>query len=241
MTTAPNPDKVAWVVGASGGLGAEVSREFAAQGWNVAACHHLNPTGGVGEQIWAAPMNVRDRSQVEDVARQVIARWGRIDVLVNCAGVTADAPAWKISPADWDQVLAVNLKAAFLCAQAALGPMVRQRGGHIIHISSFAAKTGARGQASYAAAKAGLIGLTESLAREGASHNIRVNAVLPGVLATRMISQLTSVQLHELVSANVLGRINELNEVARFIVFLARMRNVSGQVFQLDSRIGRWT
>jgi 3-oxoacyl-[acyl-carrier protein] reductase len=155
--------------------------------------------------------------------------------------VTADALSWQLSEEDWDRVLAVNLKGAFLCAQAALRPILRQRNGHIINIGSFSGRAGQLGQANYAAAKAGLIGLTESLAKEVGSRNVRVNAVLPGVLPTSMTAKLSEAQLAEYAAANALGRINSLTEVAQFIVFLATMQNVSGQVFQLDSRIARWT
>jgi 3-oxoacyl-[acyl-carrier protein] reductase len=119
--------------------------------------------------------------------------------------------------------------------------MLKQRDGHIINISSFSARCGPAGQANYAAAKAGLIGLTTSLAREAGSRNIRVNAVLPGVLPTPMTAGLSEARLRELAAANGLGRLNSAAEVARFIAFLATTQNISGQLFQLDSRIGRWT
>ena len=119
--------------------------------------------------------------------------------------------------------------------------MIRQRDGHIINVSSWAGRCGARGQANYAAAKAGLLGLTAALAKEVGAHNVRVNAVLPGVLPTPMTAKLNEKQLQELVAANALGRINSVAEVARFIAFLATTKNLSGQVFQLDSRIAGWT
>jgi 3-oxoacyl-[acyl-carrier protein] reductase len=119
--------------------------------------------------------------------------------------------------------------------------MLKQRDGHIINISSWSARVGGRGQSNYAAAKAGLLGLTTSLAKEVGSRNVRVNAVLPGVLGTKMTAHLTPEQLAEYASANVLGRINSIEEVAHFVVFLASLRNVSGQIFQLDSRIARWS
>jgi 3-oxoacyl-[acyl-carrier protein] reductase len=118
---------------------------------------------------------------------------------------------------------------------------MRQRDGHIINISSHAGKGGARGQSNYAAAKAGLLGLTQSLARELGSRNVRANAVLPGVLPTRMTAKLSADQMEGFAAANALGRINSLDEVARFIVFLTGTQNISGQVFQLDSRIAPWT
>jgi 3-oxoacyl-[acyl-carrier protein] reductase len=146
-----------------------------------------------------------------------------------------------MSDDDWHRVLDVNLKGAFLCAQAALRPMLKQRDGHILNISSFGGRVGRAGQANYAASKAGLIGLTQALAKEAGSRNVRVNAVLPGFLRTRLVGDLTEEQLAAHAASNALGRLNEFAEVARFVTFLAGMRNVSSQVFQLDSRIGPWS
>jgi 3-oxoacyl-[acyl-carrier protein] reductase len=119
--------------------------------------------------------------------------------------------------------------------------MLEQRSGHLIYIGSFAGRTGAAGQANYAAAKAGLIGLMQSLAREGGSANVRTNLVLPGVMDTPMLKDLAPQQRESLRASNVLNRFNEPGEVAHFIAFLAGLRHVSGQLFQLDSRITPWT
>jgi len=233
--------RVALITGAAGGLGQELVRQFAAQGWQVALGYHRKEPVVQGDGLFSVPLDVSDRASVASAINVVMERCGRIDALVNNAGVTADALSWQLSEEDWDRVLAVNLKGAFLCAQAALRPMLRQRDGHIINIGSFSGRAGQRGQANYAAAKAGLIGLTESLAKEVGSRNVRVNAILPGVLPTPMTAKLSEAQLAEYAAANALGRINSLSEVAEFIAFLATMQNVSGQVFQLDSRIARWT
>jgi 3-oxoacyl-[acyl-carrier protein] reductase len=141
----------------------------------------------------------------------------------------------------WQRVLDVNLKGAFLCSQAVCRRMIKQRDGHIINISSSSGRAGQRGQANYAAAKAGLFGLTTSLAREVGSRNVRVNAVLPGVLPTKMTAKRSEAEMQEFAEANALGRINSLDEVARFVAFLAGTKNISGQLFQLDSRIAPWT
>jgi len=161
--------------------------------------------------------------------------------LINNAGIVRDAGLWEMADDDWDRVLDVNLKGAFLCVQEVSKVMIRQRAGHIINISSFSGRTGQRGQANYAAAKAGLFGLTASLARELGSRNVRVNAILPGVLPTKMTANLTESEIDQFAAANALGRINSLDEVARFIAFLAGTQNISGQLFQLDSRIAPWT
>jgi 3-oxoacyl-[acyl-carrier protein] reductase len=186
-------------------------------------------------------MDVNDRGQIEDAIKKTITRFGRIDALINNAGVTADSLCGQMNDEDWQRVLDVNLRGAFLCSQAVARQMIRQRDGHIINISSYGGRAGACGQSNYSAAKAGLLGLTQSLAKELGSRNVRVNAILPGVLPTNMTAKLRPEQLAAFASANVLDRINELEEVARFIHFLVTTRNISGQIFQLDSRIAPWT
>ena len=229
------------VTGAAGGLGRGLVAAFAAADWRVVAACHRAPSPADNNRVWPIQLEVTEAAAVRHVVQRTVERWGRLDALLNNAGVTADQPGWQIGAADWDRVLAVNLKGAFLCAQAVLPTMLRQHDGHIISLASFAARAGARGQASYAAAKAGVIGLTTSLAREVGSRNVRVNAVLPGVLPTPMTQDLPADTLTAFARANALGRLNSIAEVARFIVFLAGMQDVSGQCFQLDSRIARWT
>ena len=149
----------------------------------------------------------------------------------------------KMSESDFDQVIDVNLKGAFLVSQAAVKLMAKQRHGHIVNIGSYSALSGPFGQTNYAAAKAGLIGLTQSLAKEYGARNVRVNCVLPGFLETKMTRHLLedATFRENLISAHALGRLNTPEDAARFIVFLHTMENVSGQVFQLDSRMRRWT
>jgi 3-oxoacyl-[acyl-carrier protein] reductase len=231
---------VVWITGAAGGLGQGLVEAFAARGWRIAAAFHRQTTQRETAQIWPLVVDVTKPDQVRAGLSQILQRWGRVDVLVNNAGVVADRLSWRITAADWDRVLAVNLKGAFLCAQAALGPMLEQRDGQVINVASFAARSGPGGQASYAAAKAGLLGLTLSLAKEVGAHNVRVNAVLPGVLPTPMTAALKAGQLREFAAANALGRLNSIAEVSGFIAVLAELRHVSGQFFQLDSRIARW-
>lgn len=241
MSATETQMRVVLITGAAGGLGRGLVAEFVAQGWRVAAAFHRSNEHPETDRIWPVQLDVTNRSQVQQAVRQLIARRGRVDALVNSAGVTADNLLPRISEEDWDRVLDVNLKGAFFCSQAVLRPMTSQRHGHIINIASFAARNGTRGQANYAAAKAGLIGLTESLAKEVGSRNIRVNAILPGALPTPMTAKLTGPRVNQLALANALGRLNTVSEVARFVAFLADTQNISGQLFQLDSRIARWT
>jgi len=233
----PSNQRVVLITGAAGGLGRGLVEAFACDGWHVAAGWHRTAPPPETDFVWPIPLDVTDRAQAQTAAADVLARWGRLDALVNNAGVTADQLMVQTSEADWDRVLGVNLKGAFLCSQAVIRPMLHQRDGHIINLASLAGRTGARGQAAYAAAKAGLIGLTRALAKELGSRNVRVNAVLPGVLPTPMTASLPQDALDEFAAANALGRLNSAGEVARFIAFLASLQNVSGQLFQLDSRI----
>jgi 3-oxoacyl-[acyl-carrier protein] reductase len=237
----PSAPRVVLITGASGGLGRALVAEFLAQGWGVAAGYHSENVHQAGDFLLPLPLDVTSREAVQSGVAQVLSRWPRLDLLINNAGNTADNLSWQLTDEDWQRVLDVHLKGAFLCAQAALRPMLKQRDGHILNLASFSARTGNRGQANYAAAKAALIGLTASLAKEVGSRNVRVNALLPGVLPTPMTAGLTPKQLEAFAEANALGRLNELGEVARFAAFLAGTRNISGQCFQLDSRIARWT
>ena len=166
-----------------------------------------------------------------------------LDLLINNAGVCRDGSVLKMTEVDFDHVLDVNLKGAFLTTQAALKLMSRQRHGHIVNIGSYSALSGPAGQASYAAAKAGLIGLTQSTAQEYGARNIRANCILPGFLETRMTRHLLedAAWKENLLGAHALHRLNTPQDAARFITFLHSMENVSGQVFQLDSRIRRWS
>lgn len=240
MSEPATSPRVALVTGASGGLGCALVAELLAQGWRVAAGFHRENVHPEAERLCPLRLDVTARECVEAAVATVVSRWQRVDLLIHNAGLLADNWSWRLTDEDWQRVLDVHLKGAFLCSQAVLRPMLKQRDGHILNIASFSARTGHGGQANYAAAKAGLLGLTTSLAKEVGSRNVRVNALLPGVLATPMTAGLTAQQRGAFAAANALGRLNELPEVARFAVFLATTQNISGQLFQLDSRIARW-
>lgn len=234
-----NPEPVVWITGAAGGLGRGLVKAFLGAGWRVASGYHVQAVPAESDHVQAVPVDVTRPEDPDRAVRAILERWGRLDALINNAGVTADALLAQLSEADWERVLAVNLTGAWRCARAAAEALGAHGGGHIVNIGSFAGRSGARGQAAYAAAKAGLIGLTQSLAAELAEHNVRVNAVLPGVLPTPMTARLSTEARERLVANNLLRRMNTVAEAARFVVFLCSLENVSGQVFQLDSRLAR--
>lgn len=217
-------ERVAIVTGGNGDLAQAIVRAL--------------ESGGV--RVHAPGRNLLDVNSPESVQR-FFAGIERVDLLINNAGLRADVVSAKMSKTDWDAVLSTNLRGAFLCAQAAGLKMMRQRTGHIVNIGSFSAGFGTFGQSNYAAAKAGLIGLTQSMARELGKRNVRVNCVLPGFLETKFTADMPDEAKQRALRMHELGRFNTAEEAARFIAFLDTMPFVSGQVFQLDSRIAPWT
>lgn len=164
----------------------------------------------------------------------------QLDLLVNNAGVRRDAAFARMTEADWDAVLAVNLRGAFLCSQRALKIFRKRRAGHIVNIGSYSALSGPVGQANYSAAKAGLLALTKSTAREGGRRGVRANCVLPGWLETGFSANVAQPVKDAALADHVLGRFNDPAQAAEFVAFLHQsMPAVSGQIFQLDSRVGR--
>jgi 3-oxoacyl-[acyl-carrier protein] reductase len=239
-TTTETSKQVALVTGAAGGLGAGIVEELARRGWQVAAGWHRQQLAEA-DDILPVELDVTAGESVKEAVKQVLARWGRIDLLVNNAGLTINQTLAQTSEEDWEQVMNVNLRGAFLLSKAVIRGMLKQRSGQIINVSSFAARSGPRGQAAYASAKAALIGFTQAMAKEGGSRNVQANVILPGVMPTEMTTGLPEDVMKAFAEANALGRINEVGEVARFIATLADMKNISGQVFQLDSRVAPWT
>ena len=212
------------ITGGRGGLAGAMEKEFTAQGDRVRA-------PGRDE------LDVRDEKSVD----AYFARLDRLDVLVASAGIVRDATLLKQTGDDFNAVIDTNLRGAFLCARASLRLMIKQRAGHLILIGSRSARNGPRGQAAYAASKAGLMAFAQSVAREYGARDIRCNVVLPGFLETKFIAQLTPERVGAIRAEHALGRFNTVENAARFIAFLARLDHVSGQVFTLDSRIDRWT
>ncbi|HSH96069.1 MAG TPA: SDR family NAD(P)-dependent oxidoreductase [Roseimicrobium sp.] len=233
--------RVVLITGASGGFGRGLVMAFAGAGWTVVAASRQAVDDFAGAEVFSVRLDVTIPAEIDTAVDEALEKLGRIDVLINNAGIISDGPVWSLEDSDWERVMDVNLKGAFRCARAVIRPMLKQRSGHILNVASFAARTGTAGQSNYAAAKAGLIGLTQSLAREAGSRNVRVNAVLPGVMETAMTASLSTERRIQMAADNALGRWNDIAEVARFVEFLANMQNVSGQLFQLDSRIAPWT
>jgi 3-oxoacyl-[acyl-carrier protein] reductase len=222
-------DKIALVTGASQGIGRDTAMAMAEAGAKVAvAARNEEKLSALVKDIVAAggtalvvKMDVADAEQVKAGFKQVIEKFGRLDILVNNAAITRDGLAMRMKQDDWDAVIRTNLTGAHLCIQQALHTMIRARAGRIINIASIVARMGNAGQANYVAAKAGLIGLTKAIAIEIASRNVTVNAVAPGFIETPMTDVLADKVKEELKTRIPLGRMGSARDVAAAIVFLA--------------------
>lgn len=243
----PDRDKtVVIVTGASRGLGKVIALAFGMTGCRVVVNYkQREQEAGVvageiahsGGEAIMVKADVASSADADALMACALGRWGRVDVLVNNAGMTRDSLCVRMSEADWDDVINTNLTGPFLCVRAVSKLMMKQRAGHIINISSIVGEQGREGQVNYSAAKAGLIGLTKASAKELGRFNIKVNAVLPGWLPTDMGGDISDAIRDRIMQENTLGRASDPKEVADFIVHLASMGNVSGQVFNLDSRV----
>jgi 3-oxoacyl-[acyl-carrier protein] reductase len=237
-------EQVVVVTGASQGIGEAIARAMAAAGAKVVlTARNAEKLAAVvagmevqGHSAVALPMDVSDAAQIKSGFAQALARFGRLDVLVNNAGITRDALAVRMKAEDWDAVLRTDLTGVHLCIQQAIPPMLRQRRGRIINISSVVAQMGNPGQVNYVAAKAGVIGLTRALALELASRNITVNAVAPGFIATDMTSVLPEKTVEQLTARIPLGRLGSPADIAAAAVFLASEEAgyITGQVLSVN-------
>src|SRR5687768_17107203 len=235
--------KVAIVTGASRGIGAAIAKTLAAQGATVvAAARGSNADANVadivskGGKAEAASLDVTDQAAVDAVISGIVTKHGRIDILVNNAGIARDQLMMRMKRADWDAVIATNLTAAYSCSQAVIRPMVKQRGGRIITISSVVGQMGNAGQVNYAASKAGLIGMAKALAREVASRGITVNVVAPGMIDTDMTKGLSEGASEVWAQQIPLGRLGTTEEVAAAVCFLAsdEAAYITGQVLAVN-------
>lgn len=222
-------DKVAVITGASRGIGKSIALALAAQGASIVAVDmdqastdavvaELQAAGG---KALAVVGNVTVTADAERMIDAAMEAFGRVDILVNNAGITRDGLLMRMKDEDWDAVLSVNLKGAFLCTRAAFKVMSKQRYGRIINIASIVGQMGNAGQANYCASKAGLIGLTKSNAREMAKRNITVNAVAPGFISTAMTDALSDKVRTELTSQIPMDRLGSADDIANAVLFLA--------------------
>ena len=235
--------QIALVTGASRGIGRAVALALSGEGAEVVVNYASSPDAAEavvaeiqanGGSAYALKADVSDEASVDDLIKTVLTRSGRIDVLVNNAGITRDGLLMRMKTEDWQAVINLNLTGVFLCTRAVTRPMLKQRSGRIINITSVVGLMGNAGQANYAAAKAGVVGLTRSSAKEMASRGITVNAVAPGFIATDMTKDL---EADAILSAIPLGRFGSPDQVAGAVRFLAAdpaSAYITGQVLQVD-------
>lgn len=241
--------RVALVTGGSRGMGRAIALKLASLGAKVAVNYvALEPQneadaqsvvesiGQGGGEAMAVEADIRKGDEVKAMADRVVERWDKIDILINNAGITRDTLILRMSEQAWDDVIETNLRGAYLCSKAALRSMIRQNWGRIISVSSVAGVIGNAGQTNYAASKAGLIGLTKSLARELGSRGITANAVAPGFIKTQMTERLPDEVKSSILSVTSLQRFGEPEEVAELVGFLAtdRAAYITGQVIGID-------
>lgn len=237
--------KVAIVTGGASGIGRACALEFARGGADVcvvdvagevALAQAENLLRAQGGRVVSFRADVSEHARAAQVVEETVARLGRLDILVNAAGVTADAPLWEMAEEQWRRVLDVNLKGAFSYTQAAARVFRVRRGGKVVNVASIEAERGRFGLANYAASKAGLVALTRSAAAEMGRYGVNVNAVAPGFIRTPLIERLSETVREQAVRESVLGRIGEPEDVAHTVAFLCseRARHITGAVLHVD-------
>ena len=241
-------ERVAIVTGGGRGIGRAIALKLAEAGATVIIndVGDSEPAEGVAEEIrkmgresLVVLADVSQSTEVASLVSNTVEKYGKIDILVNNAGITRDQLIMRMSDDEWDKVLGINLKGVFLCSKAVLRPMMKQRWGRIISISSIVGLIGNPGQANYASAKAGIIGLTRTIAKEVASRGITANAIAPGFIDTPMTQQLPEERKQELMNQVPLGFLGTPRDVAEVVAFLAseEARYITGQVVTVDGGI----
>ena len=237
--------KVALVTGASRGIGSVVAIRLAQAGAKVGVNFHasselatavvdkINEAGG---EAFLVGGDVSQEDEAEAVIKQLVEHFGSIDILVNNAGINIDQLLIRMKTEDFDSVMNINLRGAFLCTRFAMTHMIRQRSGRVINMSSVVGLSGNPGQANYAAAKAGLVGLTKAVAREVASRNVTVNALAPGYIVTSMVEEIPEDKQDQILARIPMGRFGTPEDVAEAVVFLSSdgASYITGQVLTID-------
>lgn len=237
--------KVALVTGASRGIGRDIAIELAKAGANVAvnyagsearANEVVQEIQSLGREAFAVQCDVANADSVAEMVKQTIDRWGSLDILVNNAGITRDNLIMRMKEDEWDDVINTNLKGVFLCTKAVTRQMMKQKSGRIINISSVVGESGNAGQANYVAAKAGVIGLTKTTAKELAPRGITVNAVAPGFITTDMTDKLTDEIKEGMLKMIPLAKFGEPKDIANAVTFLASddSRYITGQTIHVN-------
>jgi 3-oxoacyl-[acyl-carrier protein] reductase len=237
-------NQIAVVTGAGRGIGRAIALKFASEGADVVCVSRTAENSekvagevrALGRKAWALAVDVSDAAAVSAAAEKILTECGKVDILVNNAGVTRDGLLMRMSDADWDSVLNTNLKGAFLFTKVLTRSFVKQRSGRIINVASIIGLIGNAGQANYAASKAGLIGFTQSVAKELGSRNITVNALAPGFIETDMTAALGAEMKAELLKKIPLNSLGQPEDIAHAALFLAGAgaRYVTGQVLTVD-------
>ena len=237
-------NQIAVVTGAGRGIGRAIALKFANEGADVVVVSRTQENSekvaaeirALGRKAWAFAVDVSDSASVTAAAEKILAEAGKVDILVNNAGVTRDGLLMRMDDADWDTVLNTNLKGAFLVTKAFSRAMLKARTGRIINISSVIGLIGNAGQSNYAASKAGLIGFTQSCAREFAGRGITVNAIAPGFIETDMTAELNETLRAEILKKIPLGALGQSEDIAAAAIYLAGAsgRYVTGQVLTVD-------
>ncbi len=223
-------ERIVVITGGSKGIGRAVARAFAREKAKLVLVHldaddaaveeTVSLTAELGAEAEGLRVDVSSRQDVDGLFQYVMERYGRVDVLVNNAGITRDTLLMRMSEPDWDAVMAVNLKSVFNCTRAVVQPMIKQRTGRVVNISSVVGRIGNAGQSNYAASKAGILGFTRSVAREVASRGVTVNAVAPGFIATEMTEGLSQKVQDAFLQQIPLGRIGQPEDVAEAVYWL---------------------
>lgn len=237
--------KVALVTGASRGIGRDIAIELAKAGANVAvnyagsearANEVVQEIQSLGREAFAVQCDVANADSVAEMVKQTIERWGSLDILVNNAGITRDNLIMRMKEDEWDDVINTNLKGVFLCTKAVTRQMMKQKSGRIINISSVVGESGNAGQANYVAAKAGVIGLTKTTAKELAPRGITVNAVAPGFITTDMTDKLNDEIKEGMLKMIPLAKFGEPKDIANAVAFLASddSRYITGQTIHVN-------